>query len=396
MPKLDWDYLRDRMEGCPWSTEALEAGLWAIETLRIELGPRWPRGWQQADGTPPELALSSSHLAAFIGTLELAVVLHKVHDLPGARALRDTIRSTRRYDALMSPRLQMRIATVALSAGLDVAIEPRLATTAAPADLQISNGGVSCTVEVLAVMRDAKTLATSRWLDEITPELGEIGRRHGVALRGSVEAPLDAQETTAMLRGLEAHIALTAMGVELPDYRRGGVSVTAYPAHGVGGNLTFDMPQTAYDRRITNKLGDKVEQIRASGADWLLVDWMDNLWHMTGWGARSLAEKAHDLVALIRGRFQAAAHLQGVVITDGAVMMRPNVSEETIELAAGAGALCRQIDRWHARESVIVPLRPLAAHAGQLWRKTLDCETGWLSRELEAVGLDPLPELEGR
>jgi hypothetical protein len=251
-------------------------------------------------------------------------------------------------------------------------------------------------VEVLAVMRDAKTLEASRWLDEITVELGEIGRRHGVALRGSVEAPLDAQETAAMLQGLEAHAALTAMGVELPVYRRGGVSVTAYPADGVGGNLSFDMPQTAYDRRITNKLGDKVEQIRASGADWLLVDWMDHLWHMTAWGARPLAVKARDLVGLIRGRFQGTAHLQGVVITDGAVMTRPNVSEETIDLAGGAGALCRQIDKWHARESVIVPLRALAADAGQLWWKTLDRERGWLGRELEAVGLDPLPELEGR
>lgn len=149
-------------------------------------------------------------------------------------------------------------------------------------------------------MRDAKTLDASRWLDGITVLLEDIGRRHGVAFRGSVETPLNSDDTVAMLRELEAQAALTAMRVELPPCRRGGVSVTVYADDGAGGGLSFDMPRTAYDRRITDKLANKVQQIRTSGANWLLVDWMDHLWHMTTWGARPSPSK--HVISLLHPR----------------------------------------------------------------------------------------------
>jgi hypothetical protein len=130
--RLDWEYLRARMEVCPWSPAARAAGLWAIDALHADLGPRWPRAWQQANSAPPELAACSYSLAAFIGTLDLALALYRIRELPGARVLRDTIRGTARYDALMSPRLQMRMASVALAAATDVTIEPTMPGAAAP------------------------------------------------------------------------------------------------------------------------------------------------------------------------------------------------------------------------------------------------------------------------
>lgn len=74
-------------------------------------------------------------------------------------------------------------------------------------------------------------------------------------------------------------------------------------------------------------------------------------------------------------------------MTDGAVLMRPNVPEETRELPGGAVALSRQIDRWHSRESVVIPIRPLALGAAQLWRRILDAERRWAEREMHSVGL---------
>lgn len=149
----------------------------------------------------------------------------------------------------------------------------------------------------------------------------------------------------------------------------------------------------SYGQRIADKLGDKADQMRRSRADWVLVDWMDHLWHMTAWGARPLAEKASDLAALVREQLHAEPHIQGVVITDGAVLMRGDVSEQTVELSEGAIAMGRQIDKWHTRESVVIPLQPLALEATQLWFDILDAEHHWLVRELEAVGLEPPPEL---
>lgn len=123
---------------------------------------------------------------------------------------------------------------------------------------------------------------------------------------------------------------------------------------------------------------------------------MDHLWHMTTWGARPLAEKARDLAGLVQRQLGEERHIMGVVLTDGAVLMRGEVPEQTMELAGGSLAMSRQIDKWHARESVIVPLDPLAMDTAQLWLTLLDAEHGWTVRELAAVGLDPPDELAER
>ena len=120
---------------------------------------------------------------------------------------------------------------------------------------------------------------------------------------------------------------------------------------------------------------------------------MDHLWHMTAWGARPLAAKARDLTALIRRELEGVEHLEGVVITDGAVLMRPNLPEETVSLNEGAVAMSRKIDRWHTRESVVIPLTPLALEAAVLWRAIFDGESAWAIRELGALGLKPPSEL---
>jgi hypothetical protein len=53
----------------------------------------------------------------------------------------------------------------------------------------------------------------------------------------------------------------------------------------------------------------------------------------------------------------------------------------------------RQIDKWHTRESVVIPLQPLALEAARLWFGILDAEHHWLVHELESVGLEPPNEL---
>jgi hypothetical protein len=392
-PKIDWEFLRNRMEECPWSPPARAAGLWAIDVLREELGPLWPRAWRRSESAPPELLASGHSLAAYIGTLDLALALRRIRDMPGARALRDAIAGTVRYDALMSPRLQMRIASVALGAAVGVGIEPLMPDAEAPADLLLSRAGVSCAVELLAVMRDAKTLDADRWLETVTFELLRIGQLHKVDFRGRVQEPLDEQLTSELLQEVERRAGATAKGLELPEVQCGGVAVTTLPATGEGGGTSFDLPMISYGQRIADKLGDKADQMRRSRADWVLVDWMDHLWHMTAWGARPLAEKASDLAALVREQLHAEPHIQGVVITDGAVLMRGDVPEQTVELSEGAIAIGRQIDKWHTRESVVIPLQPLALEAAHLWLDILDAEHHWLIRELKAVGLEPPVEL---
>jgi hypothetical protein len=390
---IDWDVLHERMDSCPWSPAARTAGLWAIDVLREELGPRWPRAWRAPENTPPELARSARLLAAYVGTVELALALRRIRAVPGARTIRDTIRSTARYDALMSPRLQMRIATVALAGSIEVGIEPTMPDAQTPADLLLTHAGVSCTVELLAVMRDAKTLDADRWLKTISDRLRRIGQRHNVEFRGRIQTPLDQQHTTELLDEIERHAGAAAQGLEPPEIQIEGVAVTTVRSIRGGGGTSFDLPRIDYAKRILDKLGDKAEQAQRSAANWILADWADHLWHMTAWAAQTLEEKGNALAALIRSGLDTDQHIQGVVITDGAVLMRPDVAEQTVQLPEGAIAISRQIDSWHTRESVIIPLQPQATEGAQLWLKILDGERNWVARELAIHRLEPPREL---
>ena len=138
---------------------------------------------------------------------------------------------------------------------------------------------------------------------------------------------------------------------------------------------------------MQGKLEKKIEQTRRSGADWLLIDSLDHLWHMTAWGDRALAEKGRELVGFLRGVLGGADHLLGAVISDGAGLMRPEVGEETAELDEGAVALRRRADHWQIRESVIVALGGEGLEGAQLWRRVLEAESGWLALALARVGL---------
>jgi len=390
---IDWDVLHGRMDSCPWSPAARAAGLWAIEVLREELGPRWPRAWRAPENTPPELARSAHLLSAYVATLELALALRRIRAVPGARAIRDTIRSTARYDALMSPRLQMRVATVALAGSIEVEIEPTMPDAQTPADLLLTHDGVSCTVEMLAVMRDAKTLDADRWLETISDRLRRIGQRHNVEFRGRVETPLDKQRSAELLDEVERHASATAQGLELPEIQIEGVAVTTVRSKRGGGGTSFDLPRIDYAKRILDKLGDKAEQAQRSAASWIVADWTDHLWHMTAWGAQTLEEKGNALAALIRSGLDNDRHIRGVVISDGGVLMRPDIPEQTVQLPDGAIAVSRQIDSWHTRESVIIPVQPHTTDCAQLWLKILDGERNWATRELAIHGLEPPSEL---
>jgi hypothetical protein len=392
--QLDWEHLIGGIERSNWTEEARTAGIWAIETVRSEMGMRWPRAWLEPGTPPPELGACWYSLAALGGTIDLALALHRIRGLPGARVIRDAIRTTARPDAVMSPRLQMRMACLALACSMDAGIETTLPKADRPADLTIADGDTACAAEILAVMRDAKTLDASEWFDSVSWEMRAIGERHKVDFIGSVREPLDEERTTELLDELDRRGQLAARGVQLPDARVGGVSVQMTPTAQHGGGMSFDMPEVDYARRIAGKLEAKTEQTRKSGADWLLIDWMDHLWHMTTWGSRPLAQKARDLVLLVRQVLATEKHINGVVMTDGAVLMRPNVPEQTCELPGGGTALSRQIDRWHSRESVVIPIRPLALGAAQLWRRILDAEQRWAELEMRSVGLAFPAELD--
>lgn len=390
---MDWDWLRERMLDCPWSAEAREAGLWSIDILRRELGPAWPKAWREPGCAPPELAACWCSLSGYAYTLDLALGFSLLCDLPGMRSLRGTVKGTARADALASPRLQLRMACLARSEGLEVEIEPRLPGAETPADLLICRDQVSFGIEALAVLRDKKSTDASKWLDGITIELHQIAAQHRVDFRGAVEEPLDDRQTADLLEELWRRAAAVERGIELPELRVGEVSVLVVPAAGQGGSRSFRLPTVAFDRRLVHKLRAKAEQTRRSGAEWLLVDSLDHLWHMTAWGRKPLVDKARAIADLLHKALDSEKHLLGIVITDGAALMRPEVAEATAELDEGVVARCRRIDKWRVRESVVVPLQQGGDEAAQVWGAVLNAENDWLTRGFESSGLHAPSEL---
>ncbi|MBS1888793.1 MAG: hypothetical protein JSU06_16540 [Actinobacteria bacterium] len=395
-PEIEWDWLRERMLATSWSEQARDAGVWALDVLEETLGPPWPKAWRGAGKPPPEIARCWFLFSAYLYTLDLALGFAVLRDRPGIAGLRSTIRRTSRDDALASPRLQLRLAGLALAKGYTVTLEPRLEDGKRPAaDLLIADDRTRIGAEVFAQLRDEKTLAADKWIDGISDELRQIGDEHKVDFRGTVEAALSPRETTELLEELRSRASLVGRGVKLPPVTVGEVSVEVAPPEGPGGERSLQLPHVAFDRRLKNRLRKKADQTRRSRADWLVIDSLDDLWHMTGWARQPLTAKAYALASLFREALGEEEHLLGVVITDGAAVIRDQIEEDTFVLDRGIVARRRRIDRRRARESVVVPLRDGGLAAAEAWGFILDFERDWLAQALESQGVIPPPELGG-
>ncbi len=391
--EIDWDWLRERMVACPWSPQARDAGVWAIDVLQAELGPKWPKAWRGNGAAPPEIAQCWCLLSAYAYTLDLALGFAILRDQPGIAGPRSVVRQTSRDDALASPRLQLRLASLALCEGYSVGLEPCLPEGESPADLLIANDQVQIGAEMFAQLRDEKTLAASEWMDSISNELRQIGDQYKVDFRGAVESALSSDDTAQLLEELRSRAPLASRGFEFPDVVIGEVSVAVLPPAGPGGEQNFQMPHVNFARRLKNRLRTKADQTRRSRAGWLVIDSLDHLWHMTGWAQQPLDAKAHALGGVFREALDGEEHLHGIAITDGAGLMRGEVEEETHVLDGGIVARRRRIDWWRARESVVVPLRYSGLAAAEVWGLILDAERGWLARALEGQGVVPPADL---
>jgi len=390
----DWDVLRARMATTSWSTPAREAGLWALDTLQKQLGPRWPRAWKSPGQPPPELAMCWCSLPAFSATLDLALGLHLLNDVSGIRAVRDTLRSTGQAQQLASPRLQVRMASLGLAVGATVVLEPTLAGASAPADLQLRRGQTTVGAELRAVLRDDATLRAGKWLDAVMIDMLLLGQKHGVDFAGEVEAPLDQAQTQEFLRLLSDAAARFASTSEMTEARIGGVRLHIVPADGPGGGQQIKLPPVAVGARLAAKIATKATtQTRKNRAGWLVIDSFDHLWHLSQIAALPFPEKLRQLVGFLRPLFRDADHLRGVVCSDGGALTRPGAPEQTVELGGAAVGLSRRRDYLHLRESIVLPLAPASSNEAELWRDMLEAETQWLSSALDHVGLQAPPEL---
>lgn len=98
--EIDWDWLRERMVACPWSPQARDGGIWAIDVLQAELGPKWPKAWRGKGAAPPEIASCWFLLSAYAYTLDLALAFAILRDRPGIASLRSVVKQSNRAPGL--------------------------------------------------------------------------------------------------------------------------------------------------------------------------------------------------------------------------------------------------------------------------------------------------------
>jgi hypothetical protein len=383
---MDWKWLDDQMRQTSWSADAHDAGSWALSELSSNLGPRWPPSWRTVGSAPPEIINSFSKLSGLAGTIRLALAFTRMAGCDGLASVAKELKRGTDGGRFASPRLQLIQGALARSAGYEVRLEPLLKGTTVRADLEIGDKGESVVVEAFALLRDKKTIDASVWLELAREDLRILGDELTVDFSGQILEPLAEADTESWLTELRVYARLCAQGADLPPLRRGGVTVSVEPTQGPGGATRFAMPRVSFRERLGKRLQEKAVQTARSGANWLLIDSFDNLWHMTGWSHLPLAQKAEQLANLLRHELRESEHILGVTISDGAALMRPGVPEQTVE-GDTYFALARRSDAWHIRESVIVPIRPGAKAGVKLWLATLEAESEWIGHELRRQGL---------
>lgn len=382
---LSWPFLRERVAGSAWSEQARAAGLWALDVLETTFGSSL--AWRDPASAPPEIASCFSHLAGLIGMLDLALGLHELRDAPGIAAVREAIRRSARVDQLSSPRIQLKLAALACFAGINTRLEPKQGVTRA--DLLLD---AEMAVEVLAVLRDEATLNADRWLSEITLITNALGTEHGVRFDGEVHKPLAEADTDDFVSRLTRAAHATAAGLWVPPVRVDGVIAVITPTVGEAGGSRFAMPPVDHGRRLRAKLRAKADQTERSGATWLFCDVHSEMWRLTPWSRLRLGSKGPLLAELVRGALADVSHLRGVVLSDGAALLRPG--EEADEwTGSGVRALKLRLDAFRVRETITVALERDCDRDLRTWDKVLRSEPKWLAAGLARVGLNLPSEL---
>lgn len=392
-PIDDWDLLREAMRRSSWSPQAREAGGWALQVLERRIGSTWPHRWRDSDDGPPEVLYAHTHLIALAATLDLALALELVHAAPGAAQVRRQVRGAAGPVALAHSRLLLRVGALAVRAGLDVAFEPRR-DGGPPADVRLSGEDASVTVEARVLLRDDVTLAAQRWFDENSLAMHAIAAGHDVDLDGTLDAPLDRGDTRRLLAALDRAAASVAEDRTTTGAVQVATAAVRVMAAGPSGpRQRWRMPPVQLWRRADGKLRGKVEQSRRSGADWLLVQVTDDLLRLTSAATLPPAERAALLAGQVRASLDGAAHLHGVVIDDGAVLVRPVGDELTESVADGAVLRVRRLDAIRLRETVTVALTAQEGGGAGLWARVWDAEPGWTAWATERCGVPTPPEL---
>ena len=392
-PGLSWPLLRELHASAERSAEWHDAALLALDVLENELGTEWPAAVEKC-GAANYLVLSSSNAFAFARLLELALRLHLLRAVPGMARVRKALRYDPRLDELAHAILQLEVAALASRDGFELELEPRTAGVPRPPDVRVGVAGRTVTVEAFASFRPDRSVAADAQAHKLSDAILAVGSRHGVSISGDIHRLLSEGEMTALIEMLERTARVVSDGTSAASVVLPAVDlIVGRQEVERSGRLSIHLPTVDLWARLARRLLAKAEQSVSSRATWLRLDVLDALWLLTPFGRLPLIRKIELLVPRLRELLAPCAHLEGVVVSDGAATVNFDAYDETVETTECAIALRRRIDGFRTRETIIVPLRSEAAGACDVWRGLYAAEPSWLPWALGEVGLSVPPEL---
>lgn len=316
MPTPSWPVLHDMAS--ERSPEIDRAFHWGLDVLERWLGEGWPEACYRSGGLPPELGSSSWSLHALAMLIDLAGALKLLDRGKGMGKVRRALKSSPNWETIASTRCTLRLAIAGLRAGLRP--EPEHVDPPMDLILMLDGDGVGLGLEI-------KTLRRS----DLTIEHRDPSRTD-CRPAGLVRAGLEASPVWAGTNRFEVRRPQ-------PDERPG--SQIAMPAQDLW-------------RRVTARIAFATEQMTRSGASWLVIETLDNMWELTPWSREPAAVRASSLAQAAREFLATETHVAGVVFTDGAAMTNAGSPDEDARPNPGVMFMRRRLDYVRSRQTIVV------------------------------------------
>jgi hypothetical protein len=396
-PEPTWAFLADQASALVRPDAWHQTVQWASNRVHDELGPTWPETAFAKHGEVPgglELVVGG-HPHAVADWVELALFFAELAAVPRLRQVRRELAGDSREEKLISTRLQLEVAALALAQGLvPVTFEPAVGDGPRQADVALAVGGQPVIVETVAVLADQRSREAYVFWDAISARIHMATGAFEVRVSGQVGkelSRLDQDELIAQLTDASRDVLADrrARTVELPQF-----ATTLHLTTDASTLATLQGPMMEMDltRRMMGRIAEKAEQTTGAERAWIRVDARDAVRNSTPWGNGLLQEHVQALELMARSVLEDSPHVAGVVISTGTLFEIHDRDDELTQSTWGSyGVRCR-LHPWRRRETLVIPVfedQSTRAEA-RAWAELYAAEPGWLEAALARQGLPPL------
>jgi hypothetical protein len=389
LPIRTWPVLRELLTQADRSAAWKEVADWTITVLEDVLGPTWPeRAIEQFNELPIPLILGSANTLAFVQTVDLAMRMQLLREVPGFGRARKELRGNGALGRALHFSFQATLCGLAQKVGWPARLEPG----DPPADLWLeAKSGVRTTIETRVLGPAQEDRALNAAVDELTDRVRMKATRLGVWTAGSIASLPSEAELAELEAWIEQSAAFVLSGGLLPRYSQGPFDIELIVLDQAQGNaLKTPGPSSDLLRRLLMTMTSKAEQMSTAGTEWLCVENYTGIFAFTQWGWSAMPEKLAVLEREVLRTFPESP-IAGVIVCSGLSHFNGTVNEEYAETPTGSIGMRYAVEPWRAREVLAIPLGATSGCA--LWRALFNAERDWVTWALDACELPTLEEI---